>query len=261
MRTHRTGLAVALSLLISLAAVGQQEPVIDPFDVALAEAARQNNFAEFDRLYQANPLAPYAELHRLWSWSMNDPIGGFYGGETFERLAVAYPGFAAFIDAQKIVDSNGKTFYPTVETRAFLLSQAVRGVIAEVPRPTRPVQIAKKPQAAAPAPARVVVPALPTVAAAPKAPLKTAAVPRPAEPVRATPVAALPAVIASAPVVEVNAAPVVAASVVPPPVTTKPVSSDLGRGIFLIIAGLFGLGLVSVMLQTPTDEQTPATHS
>ena len=260
MRTHRTGLAVALSLLISLAAIGQ-EPVADPYDVALADAARQNNFAEFDRLFQTNPLAAYSELHKLWSWSMNDPAGGFYGPETHDRLAASYPDFAAFIQQHKIVDSNGNAFYPTGETRAFLLSKAVRGVIAESLRPAKPAQLAKnvgasQSSAARPAVERAGMAKKELVSVAPpppalESPLRTAALQTLPKPITSTPVVATrrPA-IAAEPVV---------ATVVPAAVA-KPVSSDLGRGIFLIIAGLFGLGLVSVMLHTPAEEQTPTAH-
>ena len=253
MRTpRRTGLAVALSLLISVAAVGQQETVVDPFDVALADAARQNNFAEFDRLFQTNPLPAYEELHRLWSWSMNDPAGGFYGAETYGRLAAAYPGFASFIASHKIVDSKGGEFYPTVETRAFLLSQAVRGVVAESPRALKRAEVAKRAEAPVTAPATVVKAPVPLPA--PETPVRKPAPQSSSEPIAAAPVDSTPVIASSVVARPAVAAPVVQATV------AKPVSSDLGRGIFLIIAGLFGLGLVSVMLHTPPEEQTPAAH-
>ena len=261
MRTHRTGLAVALSLLISLSAAGQ-EPVADPFDVALADAARRNDFAEFDRLFQTNSLPAYSELHKLWSWSMNDPAGGFYGPETYERLAAAYPDFGAFIATHKIVDSNGNAFYPTGETRAFLLAKAVRGVIAESPRRTTPSQVAKSGGAPQSPAAR---PAVERTGVAKKEPVSVPAPPPTQKaPVRTPALQTFVARVVSTPVVTNRrptaavAEPVVATVV--PAAVAKPVSSDLGRGIFLIIAGLFGLGLVSVMLHTPPEEQTPATH-
>jgi hypothetical protein len=234
-------LASALSLLIAFAAGGEQDLVIDEYDVALAQAARNNNFPEFDRLYQRNPLPPYAELHRLWSWAMSDPIGGFYGRQTYEQLAAAYPAYADFIAEHRIVDSNQNVFYPTAETRTFLLSQAIRGVVAEV----RPVQR----EVARPKPAAVVASVKKTVApAVEKAPLTTAAIqtPRPAT------VKVQPVVVAAQPVV----APVVAPAPRPIPHSRSArTDNDLGRGIFLIIAGLIGVGTVSLMLHTSPEER------
>lgn len=244
MRNNRfVCLASALSLLIAFAAGGEQDLVIDEYDVALAEAARNNNFPEFDRLYQRNPLPPYAELHRLWSWAMSDPIGGFYGRETYQELAAAYPGYADFIAEHRIVDSNENVFYPTAETRTFLLSQAIRGVVAEV-RPAKRNVVTPKPAAVVASVKKAVAPVVE------KAPPTAAPLPTPREIVKAQPV-----VVAAQPVV-VAAKPVVAPA--PPPIRHSRSArndNDLGRGIFLIIAGLLGVGTVSLMLHTSPEER------
>src|SRR6185436_2448963 len=54
------------------------------------------------------------------------------------RLARAYPGFAEYISEFVLVDRKGNAFYPTAETRTFLLERALRGdvprvIIAEAP--------------------------------------------------------------------------------------------------------------------------------
>lgn len=98
----------------------------------LADAVRRNDYLTFNALYTAGKAAgenvsAYDALHELWSWSMNDPVGAFYGSEVHDRLARAYPGFAAFINEYRIVDSRGAVFYPTSETRTFLLARALEG--------------------------------------------------------------------------------------------------------------------------------------
>ncbi len=114
-----------------------------PFDPSLlAEAARANDFAAFDALYRGarklgQPVAAYSTLHELWSWSMSDPIGAFYGRDIHERFASAFPGYARFIEEYSIVDNNGNAFYPTSETRAFLLARALEGQAASSPLITK----------------------------------------------------------------------------------------------------------------------------
>jgi hypothetical protein len=99
----------------------------------LEAAARANDFVTFDQLYRDavrrgdSAVAAYAPLHELWTYGITDPIGAFYGADLYERLARAYPGYASFIAEYRIVDNNGNVFYPTSETRAFLLDRALEG--------------------------------------------------------------------------------------------------------------------------------------
>jgi hypothetical protein len=111
--------------------------VVEPFHAVprttLADAARANDFPTFDALFrEANrrgeQLGAYATLHELWSSSINDPVGAFYGPELYQRLSRAYPGYAKFIDDYRIIDDRGNVFYPASETRTFLLARAVEGV-------------------------------------------------------------------------------------------------------------------------------------
>lgn len=237
-------IAVALSLSISFAAVWAQEIVVDlpvepvravPVstisDLTLADTALQNDFPSFDRLYQRAPRPEYAELHRLWTWAMNDRFGAFYGVETYARLSSAYQGYAAYIEQYRIIDSNGNLFYPTAETRRFLVSAAMRGLVAEV-APVKPVVVTRSEVARSAA-----TEAIPLAVTAPVATAVVATV--------ATPVVAAPVI----------AAPIVAAPVPANRRFPERRSGGLGRGIFLIIAGLLGAGTVSMMLHTPPEER------
>lgn len=116
------------------------EPIREFAPPSIAEAVRRNDYVTFNALYTAGKangenVRAFDALHELWTWSMSDPIGAFYGAEIHRRLAGAYPGFTAYIEDYRIVDSNGAVFYPTSETRAFLLERALEGR-------TRGVQIA-----------------------------------------------------------------------------------------------------------------------
>ena len=268
---------LAATMFFTIGATGQQDEVFvqlpdEPEAAAviaptLFGAASSNDFATFDSLYRSEPQPQYAELHRLWSWSMEHPVGAFYGAEEHARLSAMYPGFEVYIADHSIVDSRGNVFYPTVETRQYLLGRAAAGVLARsVPAPRK----------SAPAVARVEPPAAVTPAAVAVA-VSAAIV---AEP----PAAALPPVVA-APAPVVTPAPQLTAPVivteaailtpfVPRNIAAAPAREsvrgaigrnearrgDLSRSIFLMIAGLLGVGMLSVMLHAPHDEGPRPTH-
>ena len=159
---------IAVASAIAVTVIGQEEPlpavhpkalpqlaaqltaVPEPPSVVLAsfplseyhqptieEAARNNDYVTFDALYQAakrrgDSVAQFATLDEVWTYSVTDPIGAFYGREMFERLSRAYTGFAKSIEPFRIVDQNGNVFYPTSETRAFLLERALAGTTPRV---------------------------------------------------------------------------------------------------------------------------------
>jgi len=109
------------------------EPVAVPVPLpTLEEAARANDYITFDALYRdavkrGDSMAAFAPLHEIWTYGITDPIGAFYGPGIYDRLVRAYPGFASYIAEYRIVDSNGNVFYPTSETRTFLLDRALEG--------------------------------------------------------------------------------------------------------------------------------------
>jgi hypothetical protein len=282
-------------LLVALTINGQEEPLppvvpratplivdaapaivlaVEPFHElhtpTLLEAARANDYLTFDALYReaqarGESLTQFATLHELWSRSITDPIGSFYGRDLYERLSRAYPGYAAFIDDYRIIDNNGDAWWPASETRKFLVDLAVEG---RAPR----VQIATGAPASAPAgpvASRRRVAATPEVEKPVVVATKRAVV-KAMPPVVAPPVIAATAVVATPAVVEpvVATPPVVAATVVvaEPPARTAardaaaPAGVDAGapngassRGILLLVIGIVGVGLLALMLRTPAE--------
>jgi hypothetical protein len=252
------------------------EPVREFRAPTLAEAARLNDFNTFDTLYReakqrGEQVAQFETLHQLWTYAMTNPIGSFYGQEMYERLARVYPGYAEFIDQHRIVDSRGNVFYPTSETRGFVLERAMEGrgarvliaedvstsqkpapVVATVQpagglrarRSTRTAaKVAEAPPVVSPAPV-VSSSSLERRALSPSAPVE---VPAPVV------VAETPAV---APVVE--AAPAPASVAAAPPVAAVPAEQpSSSRGILLIVIGLLGVGLLAVMFRTPQETLPP----
>ena len=285
-------IVIALAVAISLSITGQEEPLppVQPktaveiatltpsFDLAvepihnntpaptLAEAARANDFATFDALYTkargTESAAAFATLHELWSWSMNDPVGAFYGEEMYARLTRAYPGLARYLEDYRIVDDRGNVFYPTSETRAYLLDRALEGRAA-APR----VLIAENRIIARPEPEQRATTSTrrTTTARATHAP-KRAATQKPApvkaeEPVivRAEPAVVVPEPVAT-PVAPTSVATIPVAQPKPQttsnqqPATTPAAQNDFAnRGILLLVIGLIGVGLLAVILRTPKD--------
>jgi hypothetical protein len=284
-------------MLVALAS----EPIRDYHGPTLAGAARNNDFVSFDALYReakqrGENVAAFEALHELWTYNMTDPIGAFYGADMYQRLSRAYPGFAAFIADHAIVDNNGNTFYPTAETREFVLARALEGKTA--PR----VLIAEERLGAAKsAPVREartnggrtndgltnaarandgraddgrtdeglrarrssVAPVVKKGVAAPAPVVAEAA------PVVVAETTPAPAIEVKEPVAIPEAAPVVSAEqqpLQPPAGVTETAAaqqplvnaSATSRGILLIVIGLIGIGLLAVMFRTPKETVPPS---
>jgi hypothetical protein len=215
------------------------EPIREFRGPTLAEAARANDFISFDALYRearqrGESVAAFEPLHELWLYSVTDPIGAFYGADLYAKLARAYPGYRQFIEEYSIVDSLGNVFYPTAETREFLLARALEG--RSVPRVLVASSAAGTDDAPAIAPEHTAAaargarrsPATSHATAKPAAAVKTtplAAVkttPVAAAPVRTERVGVAPVKVAAAPAAAAEAAPIVAA----PPVVTPRVVAE-----------------------------------
>ncbi|MGZ5467073.1 MAG: hypothetical protein ACXWLY_29470, partial [Thermoanaerobaculia bacterium] len=124
----RHAVVFVVFLLVGASAISDEplvalsiEPEIEVPAPTLESAARANDFSTFDALYRAEPDPGFRPLHELWTYSMTDPVGGFYGAEMYQRLSREHPAYAEFIEQHRIVDSKGNVFYPSSETRAFLL--------------------------------------------------------------------------------------------------------------------------------------------
>ncbi|HEV7919297.1 MAG TPA: hypothetical protein VGR02_00755 [Thermoanaerobaculia bacterium] len=256
------GFGVALVFLLTFSAIGEEPlPVVTaraplpqvttevepahetaPVTTTIADAARSGDFTAFNALYAAHPTPAFADLHELWSYSQTDRFGAFFGEELHARLARRYPGFAAYIDDYRVVDSHGVAFWPTAETRAFLLERALSGAVAApeirvvasgeqrsairrtAPQQRRVARVAAVPK---PAPAPALAVAVPEPVAAPVPPITDRRPPLAQQQQRQAP---QPAPNAD------NAA--------------------TGRGIFLMILGLIGVGVLTLMLRTPPEEES-----
>lgn len=244
MRLHHAVVFLAIALSSASATSGdvvvalaiEPEVAVSPAPT-LESAARANDFATFDALYRANPNPAYRTLHELWSYSMTDRVGAFYGREQFERLAREYPGFAEYIEHYKIVDSHGAAFYPASETRAFLLENRGVAVASDAPLPHVQRPAVKRHAARV---ARAKAAAGVTTAPAPK---PAVVAPTPA-PTPAEDLALLNAPVVSAP------APVVSA---PAPASVPAPIRETNRGLLLVIIGLIGVGLLALIVRAPKE--------
>lgn len=177
----------------------------------------------------------YSDVDTVWSFAENDRFGAFYDDDALpglhDRLASDYPGYAAFIAKQSIVDRNGRTFFPTAETRAFLLKE-----VSPVPRPHQ-------------------VPAHRIVY------LAKARTTQPVKPVpHAKPAAVIPVVTDVLAKDIAKAAPptVVAATTHAQATTTLPeeaavAASPGGASIFFIVLALIAAGVVTLFVRTPRE--------
>jgi hypothetical protein len=273
------GAAPAIAIEPAAAVYLVSDPIREFKLPTLEQAARDNDYVTFDALYRSakqrgEDVSRFATLHELWTWAITDPIGAFYGREMYARLADAYPGYASYIGQYAITDSNGNTFWPTSETRAFLLSRATLG---DLPR-TQLVERIVRPE---PERSETIVRQEPkrsaaTLRPAPKYSAKSAAVEAapPATPpvviqateeeTRAPQAATTPAPVQTQPApVQTQPAPVAAvqepAPATPAATTTTPAvtrreNSLASRGILLLVLGLIGVGLLAVIFRTPKEE-------
>lgn len=303
---------ILVAVVVSFSAVGQQpavllypatsidlpvEPARLPAVMTIGDAARRNDFPTFDALYtNASPrdAAAYRELHAFWKWSLTDPVGGFYGDELHAKLSSEYPDYAEYIAEFGIIDAHGRAYYPSAETRAFLLKKAEGRHVAVVADATpvvvkKPVgavatkHVAEPPVVAAKPVGKHVVAAKPVVkqVAAAKPLVKHAVARKPKKTAMTKPVVvaiATPAVVdapvaVQEPVVVAPATPkpvVKTAAVTPKPVevvvkktaskhvAAPPENARFGRGLMLIFAGLVALGMLSLMFSTAGEAEEPA---
>ena len=237
---------VAIVAVFSVSAVGQQPTVlIDPStsidlpvepvrlqtQMTLGDAARHNDFPLFDAMFNVAPArdaSAYAEFHSFWKWSLTDPVGAFYGDDLHARFAAEYPDYANYIADFGIIDSHGRAFYPSAETRTFLLRKAVSGsaaVVAEV----KPVVVKR---------AKIV----------------RATRQRRVDSQSARPAKSRPYVTQAKPVMVAKPVFVTAKAVTYTVVAPK-TDARFGRGLLLMIAGLVALGMLSLVFSATGEEE------
>lgn len=235
------------------------EPIRTIQQPTLADAVRRNDYVSFHALYEESRPAEYKALDDLWTWSMSDPLGAFYGRDTYERLSRAYPGYAKYIEQYRIVDQRGNVFYPTSETRTFLLNRALereapRVQVAESPRRTQTTSQSPRRTRSAAVSAAVPAASRRRPASAPVAVATNggvdAAVPAGGD-AGAPQVTPAPVVVQPQPVAQAQPA-----ATTPTTTTTTTPARTPNSGILLLVIGLIGVGLLAVILRTPR-ESTP----
>lgn len=113
-----TGLAIALfCAAASVSAAGPSPSLLD--------AARQNDFTAFETLFarETSPSQAARDLRLIWTYAINDPTGAFFGTEMYDQIASAHPAFPAYIEEFAVHDRTGNRFYPTAETKRFLIEE------------------------------------------------------------------------------------------------------------------------------------------
>lgn len=64
----------------------------------------------------------YEDVARLWQYQYESPTGAFIAeGSDLHAMLTAYPGYEDAVRRQVITDATGTRFYPTRESRAFLM--------------------------------------------------------------------------------------------------------------------------------------------
>jgi hypothetical protein len=263
-------------------------PLRDDFgQLTITEAARNNDYSSFETLYtnakaRGEQVGQFDALHELWSWSMNSATGAFFGPDLHARFAAAYPGFADYIEDYKVVDNRGNVFYPTAETRQFLLDHAVRGTRvprvdiaryeagssgSSVPRSSSGIETREGatseelrgtsspgslPRGGTESRARMQKSEATTYVPGIS---KPSVIPAPVQVAALTKSAPVPvAVPAQAPHVP---QPVLASMISPKPIVpiVKPAAEGAwGRGVLLLIIGIAGLGVLTAILRAPKEQ-------
>lgn len=254
----------------------------------LRAAAESNDYASFEAIYRkaakrGEQLGAFADLYEVWKYAESEAAGSFFGAEMYSKLSARYPDYPKFIREYQVVDRIGQVFYPTRETRTFLLAQAVADVdpiVAPAAKgtkaPTVPTKAAVHPAAGLTSAA----PAKPAVASEkesvpeqkPVAKLATApGIPAPTE-------AVVSAEKSAAPIASPTSTSVYAPPVVEPPPSADALKNDMSqsstataepkkdfaaaemmtgeraRGILLIIIGLVGIGFLTLTMQASSSE-------
>jgi hypothetical protein len=245
------------------------EPARAQIDPSIALAAQRNDFPGFEKMFTratASEVAVFGQVYTFWKWSLTNPIGAFYGSDLHAKFAAQYPDYAAYIADFEIIDSHGNAFYPSAETRKFLLQHALAGVVPaqrEVPRVATATAPASKPgvrQLAAATIGSTSKPAQSITLVAVKKPAPVA-VEKPAPVIveKAAPIVeapiARPLPTPRVAVQSVKVTPAPAIEPIAPLPQPKIMDGRLGRGLALVVAGLIAVGMLSLMLKAPADDE------
>ena len=92
-----------------------------------------------ERTAAANLVDVLNDVDKIWDYQFTSPTGAFFdtSSEPY-RIASKYPGWDAAIRRQIITDQNGAKFYPTHETRDFLLAESAQRLSHLTGKPVPP---------------------------------------------------------------------------------------------------------------------------
>ncbi|MGZ4809606.1 MAG: hypothetical protein ACXV7D_09805 [Thermoanaerobaculia bacterium] len=193
---------------------------------SLLDAARQNDFAAFETLFarEPSPSQTARDLRVVWTYAINDPTGAFFGTEMYDQIASAHPSFPAYIEEFAVHDSSGNRFYPTAETKRFLIEEmAMTDVDRPAARRPTPGEVAGRSTEISNETAEVATaPPQDDALSNDMAKLGNFPAPRPRPVVRAA-----------------------TAQIADP--------TENGRGIFFVILALIAAGIAIMMLRTPSE--------
>ncbi len=113
-----------------------------------------------EKIAAADVIRLYDDLDRIWTFQMESPTGAFFDATSVPaQIMRGYPGFDRAIADQTLLDAHGTRFYPTSETRDFLVREAAQRlkklgvtVALRAPHPARILPRFATTQPKAPAP-------------------------------------------------------------------------------------------------------------
>jgi hypothetical protein len=78
-----------------------------------------------ERTSASDVVRVYDDLDRIWTYQLETSTGAFFDGSTVPaEIMRGYPGYERAIADQLFIDASGHRFYPTAETRDYLIRQA-----------------------------------------------------------------------------------------------------------------------------------------
>ncbi|HEX7419790.1 MAG TPA: hypothetical protein VF505_07875, partial [Thermoanaerobaculia bacterium] len=92
-----------------------------------------------ERTAATNLVDVLDDVDKIWDYQFTSPTGAFFdtSSEPY-RIAGKYPGYDAAIRRQIVTDQNGIKFYPTHETRDFLLAESAQRLSHLTGKPVPP---------------------------------------------------------------------------------------------------------------------------
>ena len=227
-----------------------------------------------ERTAATEAIAVLNDVERLWEYQFSSPTGAFFDASAENGALLAmlnkYRGFDEAVRRQTIVDANGTRFYPTRESREFLLRESsqrlarlgVKTGTTPVARATTPAPVpATRPAVTTPAPSTPRK--TPTTTTATTTPRKRSAVKSPAtKRTTSTPrTSSKPRATAKKPAVKRTAAETAAPPKATEPAPVAATTDDLTIGSSPVVSTTETTETIAPISETTTSTGTSATMS